>query len=87
MVAYSLISYLNIRYRIRFCDACGKMLVNYSGLERPKECSKCGATLREPNGRAEQIVGREPRERVSHEAFVNQSWRYRAAASTPPLGG
>jgi hypothetical protein len=33
----------------------------------------------------EQIVGREPRERVSHEAFVNQSWRYRAAASTPPL--
>jgi hypothetical protein len=29
---------------------------------------------------AEQIVGREPRERVSQEAFVNQSWRYRAAA-------
>jgi hypothetical protein len=28
---------------------------------------------------AEQVVGREPRERVSHEAFVNQSWRWRAA--------
>jgi|GEM_PF-3775745 len=23
----------------------------------------------------------------SHEAFVNQSWRHRAAASIPPLGG
>jgi|GEM_PF-738824 len=34
--------------------------------------------------RAQQI-GREPQKRVSHEAFVNQSWRYRAAASTPPL--
>jgi hypothetical protein len=33
----------------------------------------------------QQIVGREPRGRVSHEAFVNQSWRYRAAASTQPL--
>ena len=39
-----------------------------------------------PNA-VEQIVGREPRERVSQEAFVNQSWRYRAAASTLPLGG
>jgi hypothetical protein len=29
-----------------------------------------------------RTIGREPRERVSHEAFVNQSWRYRAAAST-----
>jgi hypothetical protein len=28
-------------------------------------------------GRGAQIVGREPRERVSQEAFVNQSWRYR----------
>ena len=27
-----------------------------------------------PNA-VEQIVGREPRERVSHEAFVNHSWR------------
>jgi hypothetical protein len=27
--------------------------------------------------RAAQMVGREPRERVSQEAFVNQSWRYR----------
>jgi hypothetical protein len=33
-------------------------------------------------GATQQIVGREPRERVSHEAFVNQSWRSRAAAST-----
>jgi len=30
--------------------------------------------------RAEQIVAREPRERVSHEAFVIQSGHYRAAA-------
>jgi hypothetical protein len=46
MVAYSVISYLNIRYRIRFCDACGKMLINYFALEPPDECSKCGARLR-----------------------------------------
>jgi hypothetical protein len=38
-----------------------------------------------PNAAVEQIVGREPRKRVSHEAFANQSWRYRAAASTQPL--
>ena len=36
---------------------------------------------------AQQIVGREPRERVSHEAFVNQGWRHRAAASTLTLCG
>jgi hypothetical protein len=28
-----------------------------------------------PRGAVEQIVRREPRERVSHEAFVNHSWR------------
>jgi hypothetical protein len=31
-------------------------------------------------GDAEQIVAREPRERVSHEALLVQSGRYRAAA-------
>jgi hypothetical protein len=36
---------------------------------------------------AEQIVGREPPERVSHDAFINQSWRHRPAASTQPFGG
>jgi hypothetical protein len=45
---------------------------------------RCGGA--NPVPVAEQIVGREPRERVSHEAFVNHSWRYRAAASTPSLG-
>jgi hypothetical protein len=45
IVAFALISYINIR-RIRFCDACGKMLFNYFGLDPPTECSKCGATFR-----------------------------------------
>jgi hypothetical protein len=44
-IAFTLISYVNIQ-RIRFCDACGKMLFNYFGLDPPTECSKCGATFR-----------------------------------------
>ena len=46
IVAFTLIGYINIRYRIRFCDACGKMLFNYLGLDPPTECSRCGATVR-----------------------------------------
>jgi hypothetical protein len=38
--------------------------------------------MKRPRNKSE----RDPRKRVSHEAFVNQSWRYCAAASTPPLG-
>jgi hypothetical protein len=35
---------------------------------------------------AEQIVAREPRERVSHEALLVHRCRYRAAALTQPFG-
>jgi hypothetical protein len=34
--------------------------------------------------RCHQIAGRAAQDRVSHEAFVNQSGRHRAAGSTPP---
>jgi hypothetical protein len=36
-------------------------------------------------GRAEQIVAREPRERVCHEAFVIQPGRYRRVNSSVGL--
>jgi hypothetical protein len=39
------------------------------------------------NTAVEQIVAREPRLRVSQDAFLIQRGRYRAAASTQPFGG
>jgi uncharacterized protein (DUF983 family) len=42
--AVILISLLNIR-ATKFCDSCGKMVMNQNVLSPPKYCSKCGAEL------------------------------------------
>ena|SRR5215208_4959208 len=40
----AIISYLNIK-SIKFCDNCGKTLVNQAWLIKPENCAKCGAKL------------------------------------------
>ncbi len=42
--AVILISFLNIRVT-KFCDACGKTIINQNFLGKPEFCSKCGEKL------------------------------------------
>lgn len=46
--AIVLITFLNLR-STRFCNACGKTLINQNFLSAPKFCSKCGAALDDGN--------------------------------------
>jgi hypothetical protein len=39
-----LITVMNLR-NTRFCDTCGKTLINQNPFVRPKFCSRCGASL------------------------------------------
>lgn len=42
--AVVLITFLNLR-STKFCDSCGKTIINQNFLVRPEFCSKCGAKL------------------------------------------
>jgi len=42
--AVALITYLNIR-STRFCDGCGRTLINHALFTRVEYCPKCGAKL------------------------------------------
>jgi len=42
--AVILISFLNIR-TTKFCDACGKKIINKNSFVKPEFCSKCGEKL------------------------------------------
>jgi hypothetical protein len=42
--AVAVISILNLR-ATRFCDDCGKTIINQNFLAKPEFCSKCGAKL------------------------------------------
>jgi hypothetical protein len=39
-----LITFLNLR-SVKFCDACGKTIMNQNPISPPQFCSKCGARL------------------------------------------
>jgi hypothetical protein len=42
--AVALITFLNLR-SVKFCNTCGKTLINQIPFTAPKFCSKCGAKL------------------------------------------
>ena len=42
--AIILITYLNLK-AVRFCDACGKTIMNQNLFSSPEFCTKCGAKL------------------------------------------
>jgi hypothetical protein len=42
--AVALITFLNLR-SVKFCDACGKTVMNQNPFSPPQFCSKCGANL------------------------------------------
>jgi hypothetical protein len=47
--AVALMTFLNLR-NTKFCDACGKTLINQNPFSPPAFCSKCGAALNEGSG-------------------------------------